>query len=160
MGKRNSKAYAITREDLERAGFYACDYDPANDVWIIKRHWYISYGHAKKSRRNVAISETNDCHKYGKRQKAKVINYSMGGTHVCTTLGRFVWAWHYGEVSVDDQIKKIGQDHSLASYAKQSVHDHTGYKRSNQYICVKDAIAEALEEYKKKLSNEIQQLPN
>lgn len=143
MGLVREKAYNIYKEDLIAAGFYACDYDPVNDTWIIKRNWYKN-ATGNKIDKVIKISSTNDKHKYGKDQSSKVISFSTCGRQVSTTLARFIWAWEYGMVCAADQIKHVKPDLMITSFKCISIHDHNDYKKSNQYICVEEIVKEAV----------------
>lgn len=146
MGKVREKAYNIYKEDLKAAGFYACDYDPVNDTWIIKRKWYKN-NTGDKVDKVIKISNTHDIHKYGKDQSSKIISFSVCGRPISTTAARFIWCWEYGMVRADEQIKHVKPDMMITSFKCISIHDHSDYKRSNQYICVEEIVKKAIEDY-------------
>ena len=143
------QAYDLYKADLIKAGFTTCEYNKETDSWLIVRNSYIGKNKDKLIKKVFTISNTSDIHPYGKDQSYKVISFRYNNRSVNTTLARFIWAWEYGNISSSDIIKHVGPDFSIQSYKKQNKHDHTGYIKSNQYLCIKEIVKQAIEDYEK-----------
>ncbi len=135
--KRNSKAYDLTREFLEKAGFVSCEF--VDGSWVIKRIWRI--GNTKKfGEKEIHISETSDRHPYGYDQKAPVISFSFDKQY-SISWPRFLWAWKTGSISKDVKVRKIDDKNIWPdSFELVDIHDHSYYKKYNAALVIKEMI--------------------
>ena len=136
--KRNSKAYDLTKEFLEKAGFISCEF--VNGNWVIKRIWRV--GSSKNvAEKEIHISTTNDYHPYGYDQKAPVISFSCGKKHYSISWPRFLWAWKKGSISKDVKVRKIDDKNIWPdSFELVDIHDHSYYKKYNAALVIKEMI--------------------
>ena len=153
MGKRQSKAYDLSYEELKAAGFYYVNYEPATNSWDIRRRW--RDGNTKNIiNKQIKISMTTDLHPYGKTQHKPIIGFSAGDRKYCISFPRFVYAWKKGFISKD---KKLRRKKDLEPQFKDCIDwwcweevdmgDHSYYKKSNAVICLKEQIEELKSKY-------------
>ena len=153
MGKRQSKAYDLSYEELKAAGFYYVNYEPTTNSWDIRRRW--RYGNTKNIiNKQIRISMTTDPHPYGKTQHKPIISFSAGDRKYCISFPRFVYAWKKGFISKD---KKLRRKKDLEPQFKDCIDwwcweevdmgDHSYYKKSNAVMCLKEQIEELKSKY-------------
>ena len=154
MGKRQSKAYDLSYEELKAAGFYYVNYDVATNSWDIRRRW--RDGNTKNIvNKQIKISSTNDEHPYGKTQHKPIISFSAGERHYCISFPRFVYAWKKGFISKD---KKLRRKPDLEPQFKDCLDwwcweevdmgDHSYYEKSNAVMALQKQIDELNTKYK------------
>ena len=153
MGKRQSKAYDLSYEELKAAGFYYVDYDPYTNTWDIRRRWRKNYS-TKPIEKWIKISQTTDVHPYGKTQHKPIISFSCGNKHYCISFPRFIYAWHMGFISKDQKLRrkpdleeKFKDCLDWWCWEAVDMKDHSYYEKSNAVMCLKKQLVELKNKY-------------
>ena len=99
----------LTREMLEDLGIYAVYWDIQNQEWWVDRYWYKNNS---KNKRHIhlKISLAVCKHKYTQDKVYPAIVFSYKSKTQIFPLGRFIYAWFYGDVPEGMVVDHVDND--------------------------------------------------
>ena len=143
------KGQTLTKEMLKSMGFVDLIYDARKDEYTLFRAWFPNHHCDGKRLKQIKISPETQEHPYGEDFKTFRASFTYNNQKYSISFNRFLWVWEKGFIK-DTDIVKLKEDattHSIDDYKLQDYRDHSGWKRGNQYTCIKEKIKEEINNF-------------
>lgn len=139
MSRRGSE---LTKEMLQELGFVDLIYDEATDSYTLFRNWYENHHCSGKRLKTVKISPYTQYHPYGNDFKSFRISFRFACKQYSISFPRLLWVWENGYIKDTDIVKynENATTHKISDYHLVDYRDHSEWKKSNQYTCIKEMI--------------------
>lgn len=136
------KGQELSKEMLKELGFVDLIYDEKTDSYTLFRNWYSNHHSSGKRLKIIKITPHTQYHPYGNDFKSFRASFKSNSRNYCISFARFLWVWERGYIK-DTEIVKYNDNattHKISDYHLVDYRDHSEWKKSNQYTCIKEMV--------------------